>query len=173
MAKDFLDYQISDVEILGMEMQQVPIPKKLQPYEEQPFKTYRLLIRYHSKSQHHRECVGRCILVLKTQLKDDGGLFLVQGNILFKPYCHRERPSFNFVPKTRIFCSVLNSFLQDFVTAGRSLGEKFFRPEVFGAIKSKLFSCNLETVPMIYGYNNDGTLDKVAVNMQLFKPVNS
>ena len=171
--KDVSNYHISDVEVLGMEFKKIPIPLRLIRYAEHPLSSYRLSLKYrwHHLRSPRTEFTGKCMLLLKTLLKNDDDLVIVQGHISIHGAPFYLQRLLNFVPKQKLTPPDLNSFVADYVARPHSLGDNFFKPEIFGTIKTSLFTCNRSIVPMIHGFNADDTLDKVSVDMNLFKPV--
>ena len=168
------NYDISQAEIVGLEVSKVPLPKSIRMYEDTPLFSYKLFLKYkgrfgRSGKKKTRQLNGRCVLALKTLIKNDEGLVLVQGAIKFKSYCSALEKKINFVPKTKIQCTELFRYIEAYIAKEGQLGEDFFEPNIFGSITNSLFTCKLEPVPMVCGYNKDGTLDKVSVDMSLFK----
>ena len=177
MDKDFKRAQISEVEIFGVETKQNPMPQWLRLYEDRPLWLYRLFLKYRGSYRRDPRCKvrpldGRCMLTLSTHVKKDDELVLVQGHISVDSYSQSKASGINFVPKQKIFCSSLEGLIADYI--GHSgLYDWFFDREMIDVIKNPLFTCNRKEIPLIRGYNRDGLLDKVSVDMSLFEPVNS
>ena len=170
------NYEVSQAEIVGMEVSEIPIPKAIEMYESKPLFSYKVFFKYQGRCgrtgrEKTRKLKGHCMLTLKTQILNDEDLVLVQGEIGVERYesCFEKR--INFVPKEKINCEELYRLIEEFIDQDGHLGNDFFDPDIYGTIQRSLFTCRREVVPMICGYNADGTLDRVSVNMSLFKRV--
>ena len=167
-------YVMSQLETIGLIYKQIPMPKSISPYEDRPLSSYQLIVKYKWKRRNSCRKVfsGCCMLTLKTAIKHDDELVLVQGNITVVSCPSTVIPLINFVPKEKISSPALEYLVGEYLGTD-GLRDEFFDRECMEKIENELFTCNREIVPMVYGYNEDGTLDKVWVNMNLFKPVNA
>lgn len=165
-------YQLTQLEIVGMEVKQVPFLKRLSAYESNPLQFYRLIVKYQGKRADNRRkpFSGQCMVILRTVIKNHGGLVLVQGCITIHSCPSNLLAKINYVPKQEIDCPMLNDFITCYI-GKNGLWNRFFNPKLYGTIKNPLFTCQRVAVPMINGYNRDGKLDRVSVDMDLFEPV--
>lgn len=172
---DFSRTQISEVEILGVETKQIPMPRWLRIYEDTPLWLYRMFIKY--KGERHRGpqskprmLDGHCILTLRTRVKKDDDLVMVQGLIHIDGYTQAKANGINFVPKQKIECPILERLVCDYI-GNNGLSDWYFEKRMLYNISSQLFSCNRREIPLVRGYDRNGLLDKVSVDMSLFQPV--
>ena len=172
MARGIVSY-LADVEVLGLEVKKIPIPKKLLKYEDQPLSSYKVYLKYRwqHKKYPNKLITGRCMLVLKTQFKYSGDLVIVQGQITIKSAPARLPSTVNYKPKKKLDGIDLSSFVIDYLSAQRCLSNEALSVSVLGQIKNSLITCNFSEHSMVDGYNSDGTLDQVSVEMSLFEPV--
>ena len=156
-----------------MIVEKLPVPKWLRPYDDRPLTSYKIFMKYHGHHCKHpkRLCSGHCALILRTYAVSYDGIATVQGCISLQNYSASELELANYVPKNEIKCQMLTYLVSHYIASG-GLYRTFFEDNMLTNIKNQLFSANIELVSVINGYNKDDTLDKVSVNMDLFKPVN-
>lgn len=88
-----------------------------------------------------------------------------------RSYSKDKAYNINFVPKQKLLCPELEQLIAEYISHS-GISNWYFDDVMLYLIKNSLFSCNREEVPLVYGYNSDGLLDRVKVDMSLFQAVN-
>ncbi len=165
-------YNVFGLEILGLEVKQVPVPKWLAPHDSRPLFSYKLFMSYQGHKFRHtnRARPGHCALILKTSAVNYDGLATVQGHIYLKNYPLSELERINYRPKGKIDCDWLESLVSCYIASG-GLGDSFFEERMITKMKNKLFTCDRELLSIVHGDNEDGTFDRVSMDLSLFEKI--
>ena len=176
METKFHRSQISTVEVLGVKATQISMPQWLRKYEDRPLWSYKIFLKYkgaysRGPKRKKKTLSGRCILTLSTKINRYGELVMVQGCASLKGYSKSEASTINFKPKQKIVCpGNLKNIVADYIGSS-GLYTRYFDEADLYIIQNPLFSCNRKEVSLVYGYNKDGLLDQVSVDMSLFEPI--
>lgn len=157
------------VKVEKLEIVAKPMPKNLLRYEDRPLNVYNILVSY--KCPMRKRKVHRLISLKTHCYCTAGGLYVVYGSVELKDFERMHlKHHFDYISKEKIISTELAQLFREAIV-GEYIPDKYLlKKDVYGTISNSIFQCCCQTVPMIWGYNNKGTLDRVSVNMDLFKP---